>query len=103
MTKRAWLAALSMLLTIALAHTAAAQDPPPAPPLVAPANTTSRVKPIALDWDAVVGPDGPIGSYIWQVSSTSSFGTVIASGFTNQGDPSIPAGTDARVSGLPNG
>jgi translocation and assembly module TamA len=37
------------------------------------------------------------------VSSTSSFGAVIASGFTNQpGDPSIPARTDAKVSGLPN-
>ena len=75
-----------------------------APVLVAPANGAALVQPIRLEWDEVVDPDGPIGSYTWQVSSTSTFGVVIASGFTNDsGDPSIPTRTDAKVSGLPNG
>jgi hypothetical protein len=103
MTKRIWLAAMSLLFTVAAAREAAAQSPPPAPALVAPANTASLVQPIGLDWSAVVDPDGPIGSYTWQVSTTSSFGAVVASGFTNQGDPSIPARTDTDVSGLANG
>jgi hypothetical protein len=49
-----------------------------------------------------VDPDGPIGSYTWQVSTTSGFTFLIASGFTDtrNGDP-IP--TQDRVSGLPNG
>ena len=47
---------------------------------------------------------GPIGSYTWQVSTSSTFTTVIASGFTNQeADPSIPIRTFDKVSGLPNG
>ena len=49
-------------------------------------------------------PAGPIGSYTWQVSTTSTFTTVIASGFTNMdSDPSIPTRTADKVSGLPNG
>src|SRR5215813_2701233 len=104
MTKWTWVAAMSMLLTVAPALEAAAQAPPPAPLLVAPANGAALVQPITLQWGAVVDPDGPIGSYTWQVSSTSTFGVVIASGFTNaSGDPSIPTRTDAKVSGLPNG
>jgi hypothetical protein len=80
----------------------AAQTPPPAPTLVSPANGASLVQPIALQWSAVVDPDGPIGSYTWQVGTTSGFTVVIASGFTDtrNGDP-VP--TQDRVSGLPNG
>src|SRR5262245_18699297 len=104
MTKWTWVAAMSMLWTVAPALEAAAQAPPPAPLLVAPANGAALVQPITLQWGAVVDPDGPIGSYTWQVSSTSTFGVVIASGFTNEsGDPSIPTRTDDKVSGLPNG
>ena len=103
MTKWTWMAAMSVFLTVASALEAAAQAPP-APVLVAPANGAALVQPIGLEWDAVVDPDGPIGSYTWQVSSTSTFGVVIASGFTNEsGDPSIPTRTDDKVSGLPNG
>jgi hypothetical protein len=77
---------------------------PPAPVLVSPANGASLVQPITLDWNAVSAPGGPIGSYTWQVGTTSGFATVIASGFTNMdSDPSIPTRTADKVSGLPNG
>src|SRR5262245_45386945 len=63
---------------------------PPPPVLVSPANGASLVQPITLDWDPVSAPGGPIGSYTWQVGTTSTFTTVIASGFTNMdSDPSI--------------
>ena len=62
-----------------------------APVLVSPANGASLVQPITLDWDPVSPPGGPIGSYTWQVGTTNTFTTVIASGFTNMdGDPSVP-------------
>src|SRR5689334_6195949 len=62
---------------------------PPAPVLAAPANGASLVQPITLDWNAVSDPDGPIGSYTWQIAATSAFTTIIASGFTNMdSDPS---------------
>src|SRR5689334_1244503 len=81
---------------------ARAQTPPPAPALIQPAAGAVLVQPITLAWGAVVDPDGPIGSYTWQVSSTSTFGIVIASGFTNaSGDPNIPTRTDDKLSGLP--
>ena len=77
---------------------------PPAPALVSPANGASVVQPIALDWSATSNANGPIGSYTWQVGTTSTFTTIIASGFTNMdSDASIPTATADRVSGLPNG
>ena len=77
---------------------------PPSPVLVAPANGASLVQPITLDWDPVSAPGGAIGSYTWQIGTTSAFTTVIASGFTNMdSDPSIPTRTADKVSGLPNG
>src|SRR5262252_1228819 len=77
---------------------------PPPPVLVAPANGASLIQPITLDGDPVSAPGGPIGSYTWQVGTTSAFTTVIASGFTNMdSDPSIPTRTADKVSGLPNG
>ena len=77
---------------------------PPAPVLVSPANGASLVQAITLDWDPVSAPGGPIGSYTWQVGTTSGFTTVIASGFTNMdSDPSIPTRTADKLSGLPNG
>ena len=76
---------------------------PPAPVLVSPANGASLVQPIILDWNPVSAPGGPIGSYTWQVGTTSTFTTVIASGFTNmESDPTIPTRTADKVSGLPN-
>src|SRR5438045_7866922 len=77
---------------------------PPAPVLVSPANGASLAQPITLDWNPVSAPGGPIGSYTWQVGTSSTFTTVIASGFTNMdSDPSIPTRTADKVSGLPNG
>ena len=76
---------------------------PPAPVLVSPANGASLVQPINLDWNPV-STVGPIGSYTWQVSTSSTFTIVVASGFTNQeADPSIPIRTSDKVSGLANG
>jgi hypothetical protein len=77
---------------------------PPAPTLVSPASGASLVQPITLDWNAVSNPNGPIGSYTWQVGTTSAFTKIIASGFTDMGPhPSVPTPTADKVSGLPNG
>jgi hypothetical protein len=81
-----------------------AQSGPPAPALVAPANAASVVQPITLDWNSVAASGGPIGSYTWQVATSSTFATIIASGFTNmESDPTIPTRTEDKLSGLPNG
>jgi hypothetical protein len=91
-------------LTAGLIFQAAAQSAPPAPTLRAPASGASLVQPILLDWNAVSATGGPIGSYTWQVSNTSAFTTIIASGFTDmESDPSIPTRTEDKISGLPNG
>jgi hypothetical protein len=81
-----------------------APSAPPAPAIVAPANGASLVQPITLDWNSVTAPGGSIGSYTWQVSTSSGFTSIIASGFTNmESDPTIPTRTEAALSGLPNG
>ncbi len=103
MARRSIVIAILLALS-ALAFSAEAQAPPPAPTLVAPAAGAALAQPITLSWTTVVDPDGPIGSYTWQVSNTSTFGFIIASGFTNAtGDPNIPTRTQDKVSGLPNG
>jgi hypothetical protein len=80
------------------------QSAPPAPTLVAPANAATLVQPITLDWNPVSASGGPIGSYTWQVGTSSTFATIIASGFTNmESDPTIPTRTEDKLSGLPNG
>jgi hypothetical protein len=92
----------SVALILSLAHVAAAA--PPAPTLVSPASGASLVQPITLDWNAVSNPNGPIGSYTWQVGTTSAFTKIIASGFTDMDpDASVPTPTADKVSGLPNG
>jgi hypothetical protein len=93
-------ATLGASTTVALDATA--QTPPPAPVLVEPASGAALAQPMTLKWSAISDPDGPIVSYTWQLGTSSSFGTVIASGFTDtrHGDP-VP--TFARVSGVPNG
>src|SRR5262245_4551425 len=96
--------AISILLNVlASAFTAVAQTPPLAPTLVQPAAGAALVQPITLGWNAVSDPDGPIGSYTWQVGTSSTFGTVIASGFQNMISDTIPTPTQDKVSGLPNG
>src|SRR5467141_4034091 len=100
---RSIFAAICVALS-AFALTADAQTAPPAPVLLQPGAAAALVQPITLAWSAVVDPGGPIGSYTWQVSPTSTFGVIIASGFTNaSGDASIPTRTQDKVSGLPNG
>ena len=93
---------IAICVAAVTAANAAAQTPPPAPTLVAPSNGASAVQPVTLQWTAVSDPDGPIGSYSWQVATTSAFSVVIADGFTDvrNGDP-IP--TFARLSGVANG
>src|SRR4051794_9609921 len=81
----------------------AAVTAPPAPALVAPGVGASIVEPLSLRWDAVVDPDGPISSYSWQVGTSATFTTVIASGFTQESLPGIPVATTDKVSGLPLG
>ena len=94
---------LAALLALALSSAALAQTAPPAPVLAAPASGASLVQPITLRWNPIVDPDGPIGSYTWEVSTSSTFGTVVASWFTNLEAPEIPTSTVAQVSGLANG
>src|SRR3954454_22921289 len=91
--------------TIAGAQTASAATvtPPSAPALQAPAAGASVVEPFSLQWGAVVDPDGPISSYSWQVCTSSTFTTVVASGFTQESLPGIPVPTADKVSGLPLG
>lgn len=111
-----FLALATSLLLVALSSSAGAArrptptptppgpTPPPAPRLVAPAAGSSLVQPIVVDWNAVVAPGGPIGSYTWQVGTTSAFTTIIASGFRNMdSDTTVPTPTQDKVSGLPNG
>ena len=102
MKTRAWFFVVSVLSVWLPTLDAIAQTPPPAPVPVAPAAGASLVQPIRLQWQAIVDPDGPIGSYTWQVSTTSTFGAVIASGFNNF-DGDVPLPTTAQVSGLANG
>ena len=92
-----------LLGALTAASVAAAQTPPPAPAQVEPAAGAARVQPITLGWNPVVDPDGPIGSYTWQVGTSSSFTTVVLSGFTQQSLPGIPVPTQDWVSGLPLG
>src|SRR5215470_4489981 len=87
---------LSLFSALAMAQTA-----PPAPVPVAPAAGVSLVQPIALQWNPVAPPSGSIGSYSWEIGTTSAFATIIAAGFTNVSD--LPAPTRDNVSGLPNG
>src|SRR3954453_11242199 len=103
-------AAALLLVWIGPTFESAGQNPsptpvrPPAPALVSPANGASLAQAITLDWNPVSAPGGPIGSYTWQVGTSSTFTTVIASGFTNMdSDPSIPTRTADKVSGLRNG
>src|SRR5262245_44004022 len=94
---------LLVLLVVGIPTAAQGQTPPPAPAQIKPAAGAALVQPITLRWGAVVDPDGPIGSYTWQVGTTSSFTTIIASGFQNMISDTIPTPTQDKVSGLPNG
>src|SRR5262245_39408745 len=95
---------ISLVAAVPLMATASVpQTAPPGPVPVPPANGAALVQPITLRWNPIVDPDGPIGSYTWEVSTSSTFGSVIATGFNNLASPEIPLATDAQVSGLANG
>src|SRR4051794_25005404 len=97
------IAALLLSLTVVTtvgATTASAVTPPAAPAIVEPTAAAAVGEPFMLRWGAVVDPDGPIGSYTWQVGTSSTFATVVASGFTQESLPGIPVPTADKVSGL---
>src|SRR3954468_9982523 len=97
------IAALLLSFTVVTtvgATTASAVTPPPAPAIVEPSAAASVVEPFTLRWGAVVDPDGPIGSYTWQIGTSSTFATGVASGFTQESLPGIPVPTADKVSGL---
>jgi hypothetical protein len=100
---RTYMLMVMHIALLAFAFTAVAQTPPPAPSVVAPAAGAALVQPITLSWNPVVDPAGPIGSYAWQVGTSTTFGTIIAAGATNLSLDGIPVPTHDTVSGLPNG
>jgi hypothetical protein len=77
----------------AASHAAAAG--PPAPTSLAPANGASVTVPFTITWAAVSDPSGILG-YNWQVSSSSTFASVVLQNSTN-------GQTLDTVSGLPDG
>jgi hypothetical protein len=97
------LLAIAFVLSTPSAAPCARQTAPPAPVLVAPASGAAAVQPITLRWNPIVDPDGPIGSYCWEISTTSNFGSVIASGFNNLAIRRSRWRPTAQVSGLANG
>jgi hypothetical protein len=96
----------TITLVLAVSNFAVAVRPqtaPPPPTLIEPANGASLAQPITLSWNPIVDPDGPIGSYTWQVGTSSTFSTIIAQGSQNMWSEEIPAATRDKLSGLPNG
>ncbi|HVD92029.1 MAG TPA: hypothetical protein VNC21_07100, partial [Vicinamibacterales bacterium] len=69
---------LILLLVVALsaARAAGVAAVPVAPTLLSPANGSSIVTPFTISWSAVSDPSGILG-YNWQVSSSSSFATLV--------------------------
>ncbi|MBZ5523286.1 MAG: hypothetical protein LAP21_13700 [Acidobacteriia bacterium] len=82
-----------VLFIATISHATAAIPPAPAP--LSPAAGASVLSPLTISWSAVSDPSGILG-YNWQVSSSSTFSTVIAQNSTN-------GQTQDTVSGLANG
>jgi len=72
---------------------------PAAPALLAPANGASVTAPVTLAWSAVIPPDPPSqnGGYNWEISSSSTFATVVLR------DSTFPSVTQESVGGLAAG
>ncbi len=68
----------------------------PAPALLSPASAANVTSPLTISWSPVSDPSGNAG-YNWQVSTSSTFPTVVLQNSTN------PNQTQDTVSGLPNG
>src|SRR5262245_33540668 len=83
-----------VLLSVALAATASTVAAQTAPSLLAPANGASLTVPFTISWSAVLPPSQQNGGYNWQVSTSSSFSSLVLMDATN------PATTQDTVSGL---
>ncbi len=71
---------------------------PNAPTLLAPANGASVTTPFTIDWTEEFDPTlSANGGYNWQVSTTSTFSTLVLR------DSTLPNVTQDTVSGIPNG
>ena len=89
---------LTLLFAIILCVSAAGRAiaaAPPAPSPVSPADGAGVAEPFTISWTAVSDPTG-IVAYNWQVSSSSSFTSLLLQNSTN-------GATQASVSGLANG
>ncbi|HEY3108861.1 MAG TPA: hypothetical protein VGL23_08920, partial [Chloroflexota bacterium] len=95
---------VAVALAVALAvfgRGVATEAAPPAPNPLSPANGASLVEPLTLTWSTVGDPTGLFG-YRWEVSTTTTFATRVATGF-NDARAASPSPTQATLSGLPNG
>jgi hypothetical protein len=91
---------LKVLLVLALSYffmasLLAAAATPPTPSPLSPAAGASMTAPFTISWSAVTDPSG-IVAYNWEVSTSSSFPTIIAHNSTN-------GATEDTVSGLASG
>src|SRR5262245_3849026 len=93
----------ALIATLWVSVSSVARAALPAPVLVAPVDGASIRQPITVDWNPVVDPNEPIGSYTWQVGTSAGFTTVVLEGFTNMLFEGVEAATNDKVSGLANG
>ena len=84
---------LLLVVVLSAARVAGVDAAPVAPTLLSPASGSSVLTPFTISWSAVTDPSGILG-YNWQVSSSSSFATLVKQDSVN--DPT----TQAAVSGL---
>jgi len=91
-----------LLILWAIVFAASAQTAPPPPTPVEPAIGASLMQPITFARNPIVDPNGAMGSYTWQVETSSTFSTVITQGFQNMVSEDMPAATLDQLSGLPN-
>lgn len=86
---------LVVLVFLLAAVNFAAAGSPSAPTPISPVAGANTLSPATISWSAVSDPNGIIG-YNWQVSSSSTFGTIAAQNSTN-------GATQDTASGLANG
>ncbi|MBZ5493219.1 MAG: hypothetical protein LAO76_20060 [Acidobacteriia bacterium] len=85
---------LAIILVLGASCSAFAAVAVPNP--LSPASGASLQSPLTISWSAVTDPSGILG-YNWQVSTSSTFPTIVLQNSTNVGT------TQDTVSGLPNG
>jgi hypothetical protein len=84
----------AFILVLSATYPAFAAVATPSP--LAPASGANLSSPLTISWSAVTDPSGILG-YNWQVSTSSTFPTIVLQNSTNVGV------TQDTVSGLPNG